>query len=170
MAIIDYRRTDLRTTVLSNPYWISSGLLVGADCEDKQAVVFSFPTVDENTLVLQVCFQVIDTFTSSTLIDVGRCTLATDAVTTGGAVSIVDADEFIKQTDITVGTAGYYFSATAHKSDWLIAIEAWQFLSASGSLIVGAAATVPAVYVTMTNTGTIAAGTGRVHMLISKLV
>jgi hypothetical protein len=140
--------------------------MVGADCEDKGAILFSFPKV-KKYFVEQVVFQVITAFTSSTLINVGLGTLATDAVTTGGDITIVDLDEYIKQDDITVGTAGWYASDTAHTSDWMAAKILGSFVEPY--LIIGAASTVPAVYVTMTNTGTIAAGTGRVHMMITEI-
>jgi len=140
--------------------------MAGVDCEDKGAILFSFPKV-KVYFVEQVIFQVIVPFTSSTLIDIGTGTLATDAVTTGGDVTIVVADAYLKQTDITVGTAGWYASDTAHTSTWLTAKIAGSF--AAPYTITGAATTVPIVYATITNTGTITAGTGRVHMMITEI-
>lgn|SRR5574343_215346 len=166
-TIIDYRRTDLRTNVLETPYWISSGRMFGPDCEDLAALCFSFPTAGLITIVMQVVFQVEVAFTSSTLIHVASGTLATDAVTTAGVVTEVDADEYMLHEDITVGTAGYYGCTTSNTSDWLTAKAAGTW--AAPLFITGAASTVPCVYVTMTNSGTIAAGYGRLHMLITNV-
>ena len=166
-TIIDYRRTDLRSHVHDTPYWISSGLMFGPDCEDKAALCFSFPTAGKITIIQAVVFQVVVAFTSSTLIHVARGTLATDAVTTAGVVTEVTADGFMLHEDITVGTAGYYGPTTSNTSAWLTARAA--FTWTAPLYLTGAASTVPAVYVTMTNSGTIAAGYGRLHMLITNV-
>jgi hypothetical protein len=166
ITCIDYRRTDERKYILDTPQWITSGLMLGSACEDKGALLFSFPEVGEITFVHMIVFQVVAAFTSSTLIDVGTGTLATDAVTTGGDITIVDLDEYIKQGDITVGTIGRYGSTTSNTSDWLAAMIVGSYVAPF--IITGAATTVPCVYCTMSNTGTIAAGTARFHMLISK--
>ena len=41
-TIIDVRRTDLRTNVLENPYWITSGE-IDKSHDDKASLLFSFP-------------------------------------------------------------------------------------------------------------------------------
>jgi len=163
ITAIDYRRNDLRNHVWPNPYWISSGVINGIDSEDKGALLFSFPTV-KHILVQMAVFQVITAFTVNTLIDVGTGTIATDDITTGGDITVVDLDEYIKQGDITVGTAGWYGSTTGNASDWLVAMIAGSW--AAPFKILGAATTVPVVYATISNVGTIAAGTGRFHMLV----
>lgn len=168
MAMVDLRRTDLRKQVLANPYWITSAVLTNTVLNGNTGMCFVFDYADRRTLVLGVAFQVITAFDSSTTIDVGRGTIATTAVTSGGTLTNVDVDEFMKQDDITSTTIGMYFGDTAHKSDWLTAMQGWQFLTGSGSVIVGAASTVPVVYVTIA-AGTPTKGTGRVHMLICDL-
>lgn len=40
--VLDLRRTDLRTNVLENPYWISSKEM-DADCDAEVALLFDFP-------------------------------------------------------------------------------------------------------------------------------
>ena len=165
ITCIDYRRTDERKYILDTPMWISSGLMVGSACEDLGAICFSFPEVGVKTIIEQVFYQVVVPFTSSTLIDVGLGTLATDLITTGGVITLVDLDEYIPlATTITVGTAGFYPPTV---SDWC----SCKILGVpiSPYLLTGAATTVPCVYVTYTNTGTIAAGTGRVHMLVTQV-
>ena len=166
VTAIDYRRTDERNHVWLNPYWISSGVMVGADCEDKGAILFSFPKV-KKFCIEQVVLQVIVGFTSNTVITIGSGTLATDGVTTGGDITIVDADEYLLNADITIATAGWYGPTTANTSDWLTAKVAGTH--AAPYILTGAATTVPVVYATMTNSGTIAAGTARLHMLITEI-
>ena len=167
MAMYDWRRTDLRSNVLETPYWITSGLVVGATAEDKENCLFSFPTAGLITIVHEVVLQVVVALTSSTGITIGSGTLATDAVTTGGTLTNVDADEYLLAADITVGTPGFYGPVTAHTSDWLTAAAAKTY--AAPRFITGAATTVPVVYAVCTNTGTITAGSFRVHMLISNI-
>lgn len=41
--IVDLRRTDLRTNVLTNPYWITSAEMTAAVCDAKVVGLFSFP-------------------------------------------------------------------------------------------------------------------------------
>ena len=40
--VLDLRRTDLRTNVLENPYWVSSKEMT-ADCDAEVALLFDFP-------------------------------------------------------------------------------------------------------------------------------
>lgn len=162
-TVIDYRRTDQRTNVLHNPFWITSGLLVGSACEDKYAVCFSFPTAGELVYIEQIIFEVVAAFTAGTTIDVGLTTLATNAVTTGGDATTVDDDEYIANAHVTVGTPAMY---AAVASDWVTAKAAAAY--ASPYVLTGAATTVPTISVLMANAGTITAGTGRVHALITK--
>lgn len=168
MAMYDWRRTDLRTNVLETPYWISSGLVDGPTAEDAENCLFSFPTAGLITIVHEVVLQVVVALTASTVITIGSGTLATDAVTTGGTLTNVDADEYLLATDITVGTPGFYGPVTGQTtSDWLTAEAARTW--AAPRFIKGAATTVPVVYAVCTNTGTITAGSFRLHMLISNI-
>ena len=166
-TIIDYRRTDLRTNVLENPYWITSALVDATASEDLAALLFSFPTAGQIVFVEQVVCQVVVGCTAATTIDIASGTLATDAVTTGGDVTIVDADEYLLSADLTVGTAGWYAPTTANTSDWLTAKIAGSY--AAPYTITGAATTVPVVYASWANASTILAGTARVHMLITEV-
>lgn len=167
MAMVDWRRTDLRSNVLETPYWITSGLVLGATAEDGSNCLFSFPVAGRITIIHEVVLQVVVALTSSTVITVGSGTIATDDITTGGTLTNVDADEYLLAADITVGTAGFYGPTTANTSDWLTAKAAGTY--AAPRFIVGAASTVPVVYAVTTNTGTITAGSYRVHMLITNI-
>lgn len=167
--IQDVRRTDLRTSVLGNPYWISSGLfdVTAGDAPDEKAVLlFSFPTANQFIFVEQVIVEVITAFTAGTTFEVGLSTLATDAVTVAGVVTDVDSDEFMEAADITATTAGYYHAASATGNDWLTAKVAG--VPTSPYMLTGAATAVPTVTLECYNAGTVAAGVCRVHMCINK--
>lgn len=162
---LDYRRTDQRTNLMETPFWITSGLINGAAAEDLGAILFSFPKAGEINFIHMVVFEVVVAFTTGTTIDVGLGTIADDD--TPATVTIVDLDEYIKNSDITVGTPGVYGSLTATTSDWLTAMIAGSF--AAPFVLTGAASTVPVIYASLANSGTIAAGSGRVHVLLSKV-
>lgn len=166
-TIIDYRRQDLMRT-LWTPYWIVSNEVIAADSDDLSAVVFSFPAAKYGTRlikVLECAFQVTTVFAGGTItVNVGSCTLATDAVTTGGVSTLVDADEYVATAHITSGTAGLYW---CQGSDWLTA----KLLGTNQGveIITPADATVPAVDVVITSDATITAGAGRVLMQIMEI-
>lgn len=165
-TVIDYRRTDLRTHLFENPYWISSGLVVGADSQSKAAVLFSFPRAGEAIIVHEICVQIVTAVTGGTVSGtLGSSTLATDGVTTAGVATDVDVDDYMVTGDVTWGTAGYYWPTNG--SDFLTAKAAG---SISGpAIITGAASTVPCIVIFPASTTTIAAGTLRVHALISRI-
>jgi len=167
-AVLDYRRTDLRTNIFDNPYWISSNIIdaSAATVKDKGCVVFSFPAT-KTIFVERILVEVITAFTAGTTATLGSGTLATDAVTTGGVVTVVDDDEYIFAADVTLTTAGLYGPTTANTSDCLTASLTGTF--AAPNIIVGAAATVPAIYYLITNAGAITAGKCRIHMRIDIL-
>lgn len=167
--IQDVRRTDLRTSVLGNPYWISSAAFDVTDGDapdDKAVLLFSFPTANQFIFVEQVIVEIITVFTAGTTIDVGLSTLATDSVTTGGVVTDVDQDEFMEAADITATTAGYYHAAAADGNGWLTAKIA--AVPTSPYMLTGAATTVPTVTLECYNADTVAAGVCKVHMCINK--
>ena len=169
-VMIDYRRMDQRRYIYQ-PYWISSsevvGLELGSD-ETKVGIVFSFPKAQYLTskiLIEKVCCQVTQAFAGGTItVDVGSYTLATDLITTDGAATIVDADEYVPTADITHGAAATYFAATG---DWITAKLLMTELTPV--IITPADTTVPAVGVYVTTDGTLTAGKCRVHMLITEV-
>jgi hypothetical protein len=167
--INDVRRTDLRTSVLGNPYWISSGVVdasATAAIDDKYILLFSFPTANQFIYVEQVIVEVILAFTAGTTFSVGLCSLATDDITTAGVGTTIDDDEFVEAADITATTAGYYHAASATGNDWLTAKVAG--VPTAPYMLTGAATTVPTVMMIAANAGTIAAGKCRIHMCINK--
>jgi hypothetical protein len=166
-TILDYRRTDQRIQTLENPYWITSGVVSAVAADDLGALLFSFPNAGEVIVVRDVVVENIVAITAATTIDVGLGSLATDAVTTAGVLTVVDDDEFIKNADTVLTAATCWGSTTSNTSDWLTAAAANTY--AAPRVIVGAATTVPCVYALVANAGTISAGTFRVHMLITRI-
>jgi hypothetical protein len=173
-TILDLRRTDLRRNTLSNPYWITSGQIT-KDCDDLGALLFSFPITKSVSpgynpfYILGVVFQVETLFAGGTIsLTIALGTLATDAVTTAGDVTEVDADEFMLSDDITSGTVGYYAAGgTGTDSDWVTAAALSD--GASPFFITPADTTVPAIYALLTSDDTITAGAGRLHLLIAEV-
>ena len=169
--VIDYRRNDQRRYIYQ-PYWITSGEIDAEDFavdESECGLLFSFPAAkygDSIILLHQCLMQVTEIFAGGTItVDVGSYTLALETVTTGGVMTIVDADDFIPTADITSGTAGAYWPATG---DFMTLKAA--FTDGFPSVITPADADVPAVGIYLTNDGaSYTTGKGRVHMLISEV-
>jgi hypothetical protein len=167
--INDVRRTDLRTSVLGNPYWISSAVLDATDTaaiDDKYVTLFSFPTAGEFIFIEQVIVEVVLAFTAGTTFSVGLATLLTDDVTTGGVATTVGNEYFMEAADITATTAGYYHAAAAAGNTWLTAKIA--AVPTSPYMLTGVAAAVPTIILIAANAGSVAAGKARVHMCINK--
>lgn len=53
--VLDLRRTDLRTNVLENPYWITSAEM-NADCDAKVALLFDFPITLVAGSLCPICY------------------------------------------------------------------------------------------------------------------
>lgn len=168
MAIIDLRRQDGYKVDELVPRWIESLPILPAH-KAAQTVLFSFPTAGKVYKIEDVVVQVLTAFTAGTTLKVGLSYIATDAVTTGGAVSgTSDDDEFVGVSAITATTAGYYFntSASGKMSDWASAKKS---LTIGPTIITGAATQVPVIYATLSNGSAITAGLARVRLLVSVL-
>ncbi len=173
-TIHDLRRTDIRRQTLQNPYWISSGI-IDKDAVGLDAVLFSFPiTADAFSpgykpfFITQCVTEIIIAFDGTAAITVGTATLLTNPVTTGGAVSIVNADEFHLADDITDQTIGYYPSSlTGTDSAWSIALIL--HVCTYPTYVVPIDDAVPTVYAALTEGGTIAVGAARVHLCINEV-
>ena len=166
-TMIDYRRQDQMRT-LWTPYWITSNPVSAVDSDDLAAVVFSFPAAKYGNSVIKIlecACQVTTICAGGTItVDVGSATIATDAVTTAGTVTLVDADEYVATAHITSGTAGLYW---CQGSDWLTA--ALLGTNQGAEIITPADATVPCVAVYVTSDDTITAGVVRVLMQIMEV-
>lgn len=164
MAIIDKRRTDLRSLRLNtqSPLWIKSAV-VDKSCVGKEAVLLSFPKGSQLSAgvysIHAAAFKVEEAFDGAASITVGLGTIATDDVTTGGAIAVVDADQLLISADITEATEGVYGQSGS------------QFATDLGAgkqtFIVSADATVPIVYLEIGGAPT--TGSGRVLLLISRV-
>ena len=167
--IQDCRRTDERTNVLGNPFWLSSGLVdasASAAIDDKYILLFSFPTAGQFIYIEQVIVEVILAFTAGTTFSVGLCSLLTNAVTTAGVGTTIADDEFMEAADITATTAGYYHAAASAGNAWLTAKIAG--VPTAPYMLTGVAAVVPTVMMIAANAGSVAAGKCRVHMCVNK--
>lgn len=168
--IQDVRRTDQRTNVLGNPFWLTSGVVdaaASAAIDDKYCILFSFPRTRQLIFIEQVVIEVILAFTAGTTFSIGSSTLLTDTVTTGGVATTVDDDEYMEAADITATTAGIYQAAAAAGNDWLTAKVAG--VPVAPYVITGIAAAVPAVHLIAANAANVAIGKARIHMLVNIL-
>jgi hypothetical protein len=156
----DVRRTDQRANVFETPYWITSGVIGFAA---GTYGLFSFGVADQVIWVHAAVVQITTVYDALTL-DVGIGSIPLDTSTAGAVLTAGDADEYIKNTNVTGTTAGYYGSLTAQKSDWLVNIITGSFVAPN--LIVGLAADVPLVYATVAGA---TSGAARFHMLISRM-
>jgi len=163
-TVLDGRRTDQRTNVRVNPFWITSAELTKV-ADDKGFLFFSFPEALGDYFIHNLVFEVVTGFAGGTItIDVGLGTLATNDITTDGLVTLVDVDEYFVNTSIVHGTPGYYTPIAG--DDWF---TAWLAGNLDAQIIAGADTTVPAIYATMVSDAAITAGSGYLHVLVSKL-
>ena len=177
-VIVDLRRTDLRTGVLANPYWITSGEITKA-CDTLCALLFTFPITGSvspgyGSNIVQIhdiVLQVKTTFTDdSTTFSIGQCSLATDSVTTGGvatdgAIAGNTPDDYMVETDgdaHVIAAAGLHAPATSSVFITAKAAGTWGAIAS----ITPADTTVLGIAGYLTG-GTITAGSAYVHALIS---
>lgn len=165
--LYDLRRADLRTNVLENPYWITSGP-IGIAQDDYCAILFSFPaTKYPNRLILihAICHEIVTLWAGGTItLDGGAHTIATEAAETEDDATLVDIDEYIPHADVTHGAAGVYWP---DGGDYFTALQADTW--ASPASIVPADATVPCIGVDPISDGVMTGGVSRIHVLISEV-
>lgn len=162
----DKRRQDDNRT-LWNPYWLTSLEFDYADVVGGlAALLWSFPAAKYGTrkiIIENIAIQVLEVFAGGTeSLDVGAYTLATDAVTTGGTATLVDADEYIPSADITETSTGIYWAATG---DWIT--SKLLMTNAAPVVISPADATVPCVCVT--GNASLSGGRARVLMQVTEV-
>ena len=174
-TIVDLRRTDLRTNVLENPYWITSGEMTNA-CDDKGALFFSFPITASvapgygSSIVLlhELVLEVNTVFAGGTIaFTMGNYSLATDAVTTDGVCTEIDPNMYWEATDGAADTiaAGFHVpdTASAYLTDHAAGIYT------TDNSIVPADTTVLCIVGILTSNGTITGGSAYLHALISRV-
>ena len=172
-TMLDLRRTDLRTNVLENPYWITSAELTLA-CDDQDAVLFSFPITKSvapgygSKLILlhELVLEVNTVFAGGTIaLTIGQGSLATDAVTTAGLVTDVDVDMYWEATDGAADAIALGFHVPDTASNYLTAKAAATW--GTDASIVPADATVLCIVAYLTSSSTITQGSAYLHALIS---
>lgn len=175
-TMLDLRRTDLRTTVLENPYWITSGEMKGLNptVDDQDAVLFSFPITgvvapgygNSSIIVQEIVLEVNTAFIAATVAaTIGKGTIATDAVTTGGVSTDVDVDEYWEGTDGAADFAatGLHYCTTG--SNWVT--DRIAGVGGEGYIITPADTAVPTVVLYLTSNNPITAGSAFLHMMIT---
>ena len=180
---IDLRRTDLRSNVLENPYWITSGVMTAAVIDTYDAVLFSFPTTKSvspgygtnlvciHAAIMEVCIAVTG---GTAVITVGLGSIVSDAAlgTIGapGTADVTDitVDNFVQDADMTEETPGYYAGALAGGA-YAVAIGACADFDTGNTAIAITPADSTVICVVAYQSGTPTAGHYRLHMLISEV-
>ena len=178
-AMLDLRRTDLRSNVLENPFWMTSGNLTYA-ADAKAAVLFSFPQTpsispgygDTLIVVHNIVLEIITAFTSdSTGFQLGLGTIATDTAVNDDTVTVTEADRFINDThgdDMIIldgfKTPGMHGGGMHSESPFT---DEWEKGRIGGdNSILPLDALVPCIVGYLTG-GTLIAGSAYLHVLIS---
>ena len=167
ITVIDYRRTDQRTNVLENPFWLTSGLVSAVAADDKGAVLFSFPVAGRIVIIQEVVVENVEVLDTGVTVNVGYGTLATDAVTTAGVMTETARTGLVLPADTVLTAAAKWGPTTANTSAWLTARATGTW--AVPRYLLGAASTVPCIYSFNEKSGVIATGTFRVHVLVTIL-
>ena len=163
MAVNNLRRTDMRSNVLETPYWITSAEHGFLDTGDTP-ILFEFSEAGKIYIVHHAICEVTTLFAGGTpLLDYGFGTVTAPDL---NVLTPVDADDLIKQGDITATTAGIYGWAT---SDGYAAWAAGTVTAATtgANTIHGKATTCPVVYATVSASLTV--GVAKLHLLISEV-
>ena len=174
-TMLDLRRTDLRTTVLENSYWITSGEM-GIAVDDQDAVLFSFPITgiigpsygNAPIIIQEMMLEVNTAFIAATVAaTIGKGTIATDDITTAGDVTDDDLDEYWEGTDGAADFAatGNHFCAAG--SNWVT--DRIAGVGGAGYVITPADSNVPVVVVYLTSDNPITAGSAYLHMMITRV-
>ena len=173
VAMYDYRRTDVRRNTLANPYWLTSLEIDWADCEDKAAVLFSFPLAKYPDFIFMHQAMVLLTEAvagaGTVVLDLGIYTLALDSDTTGGTeTTLVDVNRFIDTGAFTLATpALYHQDAAATGIGTEMAAGAF---STAISVLTPVDADVPAICATMSDgAATLTGGSAIFYVLISEV-
>lgn len=137
-TMYDIRRPDLRSNVLENPYWITSGEMDWEPAEDQITVFFSFPigasavvnpsAIYGNRLILLHAFvvEVTEFFAGGTVaFSMNQYSIATDDITTAGATSDALTPLYYHGTDGAadlITDTGIYVPDTS--CNWITAVAA----------------------------------------------
>ena len=169
-TVLDLRRTDLRSNVLSNPYWITSGE-ISPDCDNKDAILFSFPKTASISpgygscivLVHMMVVEVVTAFNGTAVIVIGTGSITSDAITTSGLITDITVNEYFEDGDIAEDTIGFNVPSGGN---YLALLAAGTY--SVYAQIVPADTTVICIEAQLTG-GTITTGSAYVHVLISQI-
>lgn len=175
IALLDYRRPDLRKQTLENPVWIASDVF-GKETDDKGTLLFSFPKVPvpDNLspystyapagdlglcgkcyMIEDAVLEIIEAFAGGTVtLNVGAGTIATDAAVSGDNITYSANDGIVDTTDLTLGTIGFYKSAVA---------------TMPRTLITNADTSTPCIFAALASSAAITAGKARLHLKLSRV-
>lgn len=158
---VDARRTDQRDDVRPSPFWMSSKVIDFAGnggvhiMDDRHIGLFSFP----KTKVYRIDAAILEISTlfagGTVVLVIGNGTIATDAAVDGDTLTIVNADSIVTTAVAIPGTAGRKDCQT--------------IVGATPLVLLGAAATVPIIYASLTSDAPVTAGEARVHIQISEI-
>lgn len=182
----DLRRTDLNDDYMSNPFWLTSAEMKAADMTANTGagtyaqLLFSFPDakgVDGQDLVFitGAVLVVKALFDDTPVTTIGTGTLATDAVTVGGDITIVDADYFLNTTSAAPATIGVKRPTTAEA----FTIERGGVLAEAtpntftdhnlGLMVHTVGATVPCVYADVHAATAVTVGSMRLYLRVERI-
>lgn len=170
MATNDLRRTDVRTNVRINPFWIVSAEFGFADTGDN-AVLFGFPLAGGDLFVHEVIVVVSVAFTGAD----GITGIGYGTITAAGVLTATDGTRFMAQaTDLAAcNAAGTYPGGTiAIDADGAVTGADWAKAKAEGTIghlvLTGADYdSLPVIYAPIAAAQS--AGVARCHMLVSRL-
>ena len=175
VALLDYRRPDLRKQTLENPVWIASDVF-GKETDGKGALLFSFPKVPvpDNLnpystyapsgdlglcgkcyMIEDAVLEIVEAFAGGTVtLDIGLGTIATDAAVSGDNITYSANDGIVDTTNLTLGTIGFYKSAVS---------------TMPRTLISNADTSTPCIFAAIASSAAITAGKARLHLKLSRV-
>ena len=164
MAILDIRRTDQRTNVRINPFWMTSGQITYEDL-GNEIVLFSFPEKLGDYVLHAAMVEISTPFAgTSPVLDCGYGLLASDAAVTGDTLAAdTDPDKYLDAVDMT-STAGYVLTDGDSALGVLLAA------GTPGDIIRGSdtADEVPCITAVLGGSA-FTAGVCRIHVMLSKI-
>lgn len=177
VAMVDLRRTDLRTNVLENSYWISSAEMKPVDIVAKAAVLFSFPTAAIASSICPAFYGNSTIIIQELVMEVNTAAVGgTPALTLGrGSLALQTTDDLVT----TIGTKNQFATGIAASGLTnsegvypLHATSAYDTARIAGQhsadyTIPAAESTVICIVAYFTNVGTYTGGSFYLHGLIS---
>lgn len=180
MAVNDSRRTDVRTNVRINPFWLKSAEF-GKDDAGDEVVLFGFPLVGGTYFIHEMLVDVTAAFTDAD----GVTGIGYGLLAAAGTIASGDADNYMLAAEITANAIERYLgglvthafaSGNMTGTDWAEAKAAINTDGTGGTslaglrdqLIVGADYdSMPIIYATVKAAQVI--GAARLFVLVSRL-